>query len=213
MARAKLNPKQQRFIAAYVVLGNATAAAKEAGYSEQTAYSQGADLLKHPVVKTEIELKLGRALDKYEVTHDRIVQALATMAFANMNDYTAIQDDGSAIVDLGATTREEMGALTGIEVEEYVEGRGEAARTVKRVRVKMADRQTALMNLAKITRMLPADRLEHTGANGGPIETVNAQLIEVRQLDPEQRAQLRAMLSSPGKAAATDVEDLTDEDE
>jgi phage terminase small subunit len=43
-----LNPKQRAFVAAYS--GNATEAARAAGYSEKTAYQQGHALLKHPEI-------------------------------------------------------------------------------------------------------------------------------------------------------------------
>lgn len=42
-----LSLKQQKFCEYYVELGNATEAAKRAGYSEKTAYSQGQRMLKN----------------------------------------------------------------------------------------------------------------------------------------------------------------------
>ena len=44
MALAK-HPKRQRFVEEYVVDGNATAAARRAGYSARTAKQQGSRLL------------------------------------------------------------------------------------------------------------------------------------------------------------------------
>ena len=52
---ADLNPKQKKFIEFYVRDQNATEAAKQAGYSEKTAYAQGSALLKHPEIKSEID--------------------------------------------------------------------------------------------------------------------------------------------------------------
>jgi phage terminase small subunit len=50
----KLTAKQQKFVTAYVELGNATQAALEAGYSKKTAYQSGAEnLRKH-------QIRLGR---------------------------------------------------------------------------------------------------------------------------------------------------------
>jgi phage terminase small subunit len=45
--RNVLSLKQQKFCEYYVELGNATEAAKKAGYSEKTAYSQGQRMLKN----------------------------------------------------------------------------------------------------------------------------------------------------------------------
>jgi len=39
----------------YIVGGNATQAAKRAGYSEKTAHVQGSALIRHPVVKAAIQ--------------------------------------------------------------------------------------------------------------------------------------------------------------
>lgn len=51
---AELNPRQLRFVQLYVRLGNATEAAKQAGYSEKSAYSQGQRLLKNVEIAAAI---------------------------------------------------------------------------------------------------------------------------------------------------------------
>lgn len=43
----KITPKQKKFADFYIECGNATEAAKRAGYSEKTAYSIGQRLLKN----------------------------------------------------------------------------------------------------------------------------------------------------------------------
>ncbi len=53
MALAK-HPKRQRFVEEYVVDGNATAAARRAGYSARTAKQQGSRLLTYVDVQAEI---------------------------------------------------------------------------------------------------------------------------------------------------------------
>jgi phage terminase small subunit len=49
-----LNARQARFVAEYLKDPNATKAAKAAGYSEKTAYSQGHDLLKKPEIAAAV---------------------------------------------------------------------------------------------------------------------------------------------------------------
>ena len=63
-----MNPKQQRFAEEYVVDHNATQAAKRAGYSPKTAYSQGQRLLKHVEVQTAIAAGEARLRRKTEVS-------------------------------------------------------------------------------------------------------------------------------------------------
>lgn len=51
---------QQKFADLYIKLGNATQAAKEAGYSEKTAYSIGNENLKKPEIKAYISERLAQ---------------------------------------------------------------------------------------------------------------------------------------------------------
>lgn len=50
-----LSLKQKRFCEEYVISGNATEAAKKAGYSEKTAYSIGTENLKKPEIQNYIQ--------------------------------------------------------------------------------------------------------------------------------------------------------------
>ena len=51
---------QQKFADLYIELGNATQAAKKAGYSEKTAYSIGNENLKKPEIKAYIAERLAQ---------------------------------------------------------------------------------------------------------------------------------------------------------
>jgi hypothetical protein len=78
----KLTPKQKKFCEEILVDDNATQAASRAGYSKKSAYSTGHDNLKNIEIQRYIsELKEARSL-RNQVTADRILQELATMAFA-----------------------------------------------------------------------------------------------------------------------------------
>ena len=50
-----MTDQQEKFATEYAICGNATQAAKNAGYSEATAYSQGQRLLKNVEVAEKIE--------------------------------------------------------------------------------------------------------------------------------------------------------------
>ena len=50
-----LKEKHEKFCASYVIGRNATAAAKEAGYSEKSAYNQGYELLKRADIQERLE--------------------------------------------------------------------------------------------------------------------------------------------------------------
>jgi phage terminase small subunit len=126
-------PKQEMFIAEYLLDCNATQAAIRAGYSPKTANEQGARLLANVSVRQEIDRRLLKRTEKLEVTADAVISELAKMAFANMQDYITIQD-GDAFVDLSKLTPDRAAAIQEVTVEEYVEGRGEQKRNGKRTR-------------------------------------------------------------------------------
>lgn len=72
MENDKLTQKQKTFCDKYLVCGNATQAAKEAGYSERTAYRTGADNLKKPQIleyiqKRQKQIEDARIADVAEV--------------------------------------------------------------------------------------------------------------------------------------------------
>lgn len=154
-----LTGKQQRFVAEYLVDLNATEAAKRADYSERTAYSQGQRLLKN----AEIQTAIGEAQKVREkrtgITADRVLNELALLGFSNMLDYATVQPDGTAYVDLSELTRDQAAAIQEMTVDEYAEGRGEDARPVKKVKVKLADKRATLVDIGKHLGMF-VDKLD-----------------------------------------------------
>lgn len=56
----KLTPKQKKFCEWYIKTGNATEAAKKAGYSEKTAAYIGAENLRKPQISAYIAERLGK---------------------------------------------------------------------------------------------------------------------------------------------------------
>jgi phage terminase small subunit len=84
---AKLNPKQERFVAEYLVDLNAKQAAIRAGYSERTAESQGSRLLSNAKVAEAIQRGKAKREHRLEVTQDRVVLELARIAFADVRQY------------------------------------------------------------------------------------------------------------------------------
>lgn len=193
-----LNDRQLRFAIEYVACGVATTAALNAGYSDKTAYAQGSALLKHPEVMAEIERRKTniekRVLGRYEVTREKIVRELATLGFSNMSDYTAI-DGNDIVLDMSTVDRDQLGAVKEITSEVYTEGRGDEARAVKRTKFSLYDKRAALMDLAKLEGHV-VDRQQLTGANGGPIQTMNAHVVAAAELNPETRAKLREALEA-----------------
>ena len=77
-----------------------------------------------------------------------IIQELALIGFANMQDYIAIQN-GDAFVDLSKLTRRQAAAICEVTSEVYMEGKGDEAKAVKRTKFKLSDKRAALVDLGK----------------------------------------------------------------
>lgn len=76
MSTAKLTPKQAAFAREYPIDLNATAAAKRAGYSERTAYSQGQRLLKNAEIQKAIQAAQAEAAERASVTVQDVLDGL-----------------------------------------------------------------------------------------------------------------------------------------
>lgn len=165
--------KQQRFVQEYLVDLNATQAAIRAGYSKIKAGSLGFNLLKKSEINAAIEAAEAERAERTKVTADKVVAELAKIGFANMADYMRAGANGDPYLDFSELTRDQAAALVEVTVEDFKDGRGEDARDVRRVKFKLADKRAALVDLGKHLGMF-VERHEHTGKNGGPIETVDA---------------------------------------
>ena len=92
---------------------------------------------------------IARAAEAYAVTTDRIVGHLARIAFANIEDYLTVDSNGEPSIDIAKATRDQKFAITEVLLDQYMDGRGDDARKVKRIRIKLADKRAALVDLGK----------------------------------------------------------------
>ena len=75
---------------------------------------------------------------------------LGRIGFANMLDYMRVGPSGDPVLDFTGLTREQAAALTEVTVDDYIDGRGETAREVRKVKFKLGDKRAALMDIAKL---------------------------------------------------------------
>lgn len=86
-----LTAKQKRFCEEYIVDLNGTQAAIRAGYSPHTANEQAVRLLAKVSSQEYIqELKQARSA-RTEITADRVLQELASVAFAKIDDFIRVE--------------------------------------------------------------------------------------------------------------------------
>lgn len=70
----KLTPKQKKFCEWYIKTGNATEAAKKAGYSEKTAARMGSENLQKPVISAYIAERLEKQDAKLVADADEVLR-------------------------------------------------------------------------------------------------------------------------------------------
>lgn len=90
-----LPPRQRLFVESYLGAArfNATAAAKLAGYSEATAYSQGSRLLKNVEIAAAIKVRL----DESAMTASEVLARLADMGRGTMEDFLRFPGVGARL--------------------------------------------------------------------------------------------------------------------
>ncbi len=191
---SKLTAKQQCFIDEYLIDLNATQAAIRAGYSAKTAYAKGSEMNKRFAV--EIAKAQAERSKRTEITQDAVLRELAKIGFSNMLDYVSVTDGGDLVPDFSALTRDQAAAIGEVTIEEYTEGRGDDAQNVKRTRFKLSDKRAALVDMGRHLGMFK-DKVELTGADGGPIKTENDHrsapkytLEELAKLTPQELSRL-----------------------
>lgn len=145
----KLTQRQRQFVAEYLISLNATHSAVSAGYSAKTAKQQGSRLLTNVDVRQAIKAGREAAQKRAEVKLDDILREYKRIAFTGLSKFLHINAHGDPVIDLSRCTPEDLDLLSAGTVEDFTEGRGEGARNVRRIKIKLMDRLKALETLGK----------------------------------------------------------------
>ena len=97
-----MNHKRKIFVSEYSKSGNATEAAKKAGYSARTAYSAGQRLLKNVEVLEEIKKVQNEALAKAELSVTDVVKLVKDIATKGKNETVRLRAMDMLLKYLGA---------------------------------------------------------------------------------------------------------------
>ena len=157
----KPTPKQEAFCQSYARYSNATRAAREAGYSQKTAHSIGHELLTKPEIMELVETIRQARFREHHASADEVLAELGKLSRSNLGDVLHITPQGEPYVDLSEATPEFLACLSEAVIEDYMDGRGDDAREVRRVKIKLHSKLDALKALAKHHGLL-VDRHEVT---------------------------------------------------
>jgi len=82
-----LTPKQERFIAEYLIDLNASASAVRAGYSPRRSMEIGYQLLHKTPVQEALKKEMDKRSDRTAITADRVLAEYAKIGFADIKDF------------------------------------------------------------------------------------------------------------------------------
>lgn len=147
-----LTNKQSMFVKEYLIDLNATQAAIRAGYSAKTAGWIGPQLLGKTHIAAAIQSQMDKRAAKIEITAERVLQEIAKMAFANMQD---LYDEHGILKPISELPREVAAAVQSVKVNLT-----EACAVQE---VKLWDKKGSLELLGKHL-VLFTDKVQHSGA-------------------------------------------------
>jgi len=162
-----LTAKQERFVGEYLIDLNATQAAIRAGYSEKTAEQQGSRLLSNAKVRAAI---MDAKQERSETTKIDAAWLLTRLADEATADLADILDEAGAVRPVAEWPPIwRQGLVAGLDVAETMVEGVKVGQTVK---VKLSDRIKRIELIGKHVDVRAfSERLEHSGPNGGPIQT------------------------------------------
>lgn len=147
-AYSKLNPRQKKFVTAYLRTNNKTEAARIAGYKHPNV--QGFKAADSDAVRAAIAEKMADV----EMGADEAAARLAALARSDLSDFLTYSEQHDALI-LNLHKARELGQLQAIKKYKETENittdkDGGEYRTIRR-EVEVYDKQKALIDILKIT--------------------------------------------------------------
>ncbi len=164
-AYRQLSPVEKRFVDDYVEKMEQAAARAQERLSLQLhrpVQVDQAGMLQRPMVKAAISERVTELIERNELTPERVIKELTSIAFANHNDYLSISYDGRPSYDLSKCTPEQLAAVKKITYEQTSTGS-------ERLVFETHDKLAALDRLAKYMGLLELDNPHWRSSQARPI--------------------------------------------
>lgn len=172
----ELTGKQKRFCEEYIFDFNATRAAKEAGYSQDTAYSIGNENLKKPEIRayiSELQSDLERTAGISRLRVLREYEKLAFSSIAHLHNTWITRRDFETL------TEEQKACISEIQTQTRTEINAEEEPVqVDFVKIKLHDKQRALDSISKMLGFNAAEKVEVKDVTQKQIMIIGGQRIE-----------------------------------
>lgn len=190
------NPQHNKVVEFYMRGLSKSEAMLKAGYSQSMAETRSGDVFNREDVKAEILKRQQRAAKKVGVSKEWVLERLASIASADVGALLAFDENGNPSIDWAKMDQDMVAGIGGLETSTVMRGREGAKRPVTTVKVKMADKLTALQLLGKELGMFK-DKVEVTG---------DEELIAALNAGRNRAARRNADDASSGEEAGPDAE-------
>lgn len=157
-AKGELTPRQEQFVAEYLIDLNGTQAAIRAGYSAKTAQEQASRLLSNVMVMNLVNEKRQNLQKATDITAERVLKEVAGLAFFDVRKLVNADGSPKSITDLDDETAR---AIQGIELQTVKDGENDFALVRK---YKIADKNAALEKLMKHLGLFEKDNNQNNPA-------------------------------------------------
>jgi len=161
-----LNARQKRFVEEYLIDLNATDAARRVGYKQP--HVQGPRLLGNVSVAASISAAQQARSQSTGITAERVLAELDLLAHSDVGDILDFSGDEPRLKPANQIPERARRAISSVKVRRYVEGKGDAAKTVEVIEFKLWDKPAAVTKAMQHLGML-VDRHEITGKDGGSL--------------------------------------------
>jgi len=154
----------------YLVDLNGTQAAIRAGYSPKRADKTAIRLLKRPEVRKAVNKEIAKRSKRIEINADKVLQELARLAFADVAGIISIKKGRVKVTDSDKLTDAQRSCIASV------------SSTANGLQIKLHDKKGSLELLGKHLGLFPT-RMEHSGPNGGPIESRDVTNLSDEELE------------------------------
>jgi phage terminase small subunit len=170
------SPKEQAFAREYIIDFNATESVYRAGCfnvsTRESAGECGSRLLKRPQVQALVEVLKAQRLQRTNMTADSVLHEMSLLSHSSVDHYL-VDDEGNVKLAPGAPEGA-MGAIKSIDRKKIVKlGKGDDGEGSITYEVKLTlwDKPAPLKLMGRHVGLFP-DKLEVTGKDGKPLETI-----------------------------------------
>ena len=163
-----LTEKEELFCQSYLIDFNGARAARDSGYSEDSARAIASENLTKPHIRARIQQLRAEMGKAFNISRERIAQEYARIAFS---DLRKIFNDDGALKLPKDWDDDTTAAIAGVDTDELFEWiDGAKSRIGDTKKLKMSDKRAALDSLAKLMGYVAPTRQEITGADGKPVQ-------------------------------------------